>query len=366
MKSCFSIMPLGDHLEDISQVIRASAKECDLNYVRGDLSKRPGSILAQIIKEIRQAAVVVADITGDNPNVFYELGIAHQLLGPERVILITQSIPAKQPYDVHQFRQLVYAQTPKGKARLRAELPERLKAAAASSADQEDWKVIRGRLSRTRMIVQDLKKVIELAGDNGLKGVELRIVAGLGSLAISNYEPSDPKDDEEYFEALLAERNALREALLRGARLKAVINPPRRFAHSLTPARLCIRYQRMIGLLQGRSDITDDPQAAVDDVTAMKQCEFTLSPVPMPNLFIIGNTIAYEGMKRGGTGGFEMTHWETETKELHQLISQFDRFFDESKNDMQHTHPPDGRIAEQLQAFFSEASALEKRRRRSR
>jgi hypothetical protein len=84
--------------------------------VRGDLSQRPGSILAQIVKEISHATVVVADITGLNPNVFYELGIAHQLLGPERVVIIAQKVYVKQAYDVHQFRQLVYAHNKAGLA----------------------------------------------------------------------------------------------------------------------------------------------------------------------------------------------------------------------------------------------------------
>jgi len=42
----------------------------------------------------------------------------------------------------------------------------------------------------------------------------------------------------------------------------------------------------------------------------------------MPNVFIIGETVAYEGMKRGGTGGFEMTHCETSAEGLRELIQQ--------------------------------------------
>jgi hypothetical protein len=362
-KNCFSIMPYGDAFQDIDRIIHKAAESVGLEYVRGDLSKRPGSILAQIVQEIKHSTVVVADITGNNPNVFYELGIAHQILGPDRVILITQSVNEKQPYDIHQFRQLVYSHTNEGRQKLNNELPDRLTEAANSNSDLESWRVIRGRLSRTKMIVGDLNKIIKGAGKERLNGLIIRIVAGLGSLSISNYEPADPQDDHEYINALLEERDKLREALLRGARLKAVINPPRRFAHALIPARLCIRYQRIIGLLQGRSDITDDPKSAQKDMTAMRQCEFTLSPVPMPNLFIIGEIIAYEGMKRGGGGGFEMTHWETDKAELHQLIDQFDSFFEDSKRDMKHIRPPDGCIAQQLQEFYDEATNLERRRR---
>ena len=54
----------------------------------------------------------------------------------------------------------------------------------------------------------------------------------------------------------------------------------------------------------------------------------------MPNVFIIGNEVAYEGMKRGSTGGFEMTHCETNADGLNDLIVQYDRFFEESRLEM--------------------------------
>jgi len=361
MKTCFSIMPFSDGFRDIDRIIREAANSAGLKYVRGDLSKRPGSILTQIIKEIKHAAVVVADISGHNPNVFYELGIAHQILGPERVVLITQSVNEKQPYDVHQFRQLVYSHNEEGRTKLRDELPGRLLEAANTSDDHENWQVIRGRLVRTKMIVKDLKKLTKQADRKRCNGVVIRIVASLGSLAITDNEPLDAKGGSEYLHCLIEERDALRSALLRGALLKAVINPPRRFAQSSIPERVIMRYQRMIELLEGCRNMTGNEE----DREVMKQCEFTLSPVPMPNLFIIDDTIAYEGMKRCGEGGFEMTHWETDKDELRQLIEGFDRFFEDSKRDMMHTHHPDGQIATQLRAFFEEARAMEKGHKQS-
>jgi hypothetical protein len=359
MKKCFSIMPFGDSFKDIDRIISKAVREVNFDYVRGDLSKRPGSILAQIIQEIKHSDIVIADITGNNPNVFYELGIAHQILGPDQVILITQSINEKQPYDIHQFRQLVYANNKEGRAKLKADLPKRIEEAAAAISNHENWKIIRGKLPRTKMIVNDLKKVISQAGEKGLEGFTIRIIASLGSMAISNYEPPDNKLDNEYLDSLLQERDTLKEALLKGAKLKSIINPPRRFAKALTPLHLSKRYERLIGLLQGKSDILNDQKAACDDTEAIKNCEFVLSPVPMTNQFIIGNIIAYEGMKRGGMGGFEMTHWETDKKELNQLCEQFERLFEESRQDMIQNHPPDGRILEQLTKFYQEAISIE-------
>ncbi len=227
-----------------------------------------------------------------------------------------------------------------------------------ASADQEFWNVIRGRLPRTRMIVRDLQRLIDNAKPRGLKGTTIRIAAGLSSLAISNNEPGDSKQGIEYRDALLTERDTLRKALLGGAKLKAVLNPPRRFTQAMQPERLRVRYKRLISLLEGRSDIRRNPKTTAEDVRAMKQCEFALSPVPMPNVFIIGEEVAYEGMKRGGTGGFEMTHCETSAEGLSELINQFDRFFEESHDEMVRAHPPDGRLAEQLRKFYREATGV--------
>src|SRR4051794_18125197 len=100
MKTCFAIMPFDESFDDIDRIIREVAKDCKLSYVRGDRRHQPGSVLPQIVHDIRCADIVVADITGHNPNVFYELGIAHQLKGPDRVVIITQAAK-RDAYDVH-------------------------------------------------------------------------------------------------------------------------------------------------------------------------------------------------------------------------------------------------------------------------
>lgn len=357
MKTCFSIMPFNESFRDIDRIIRMSAESSGFKYVRGDLSKKPGKILSHIIHEIRQASVVVADVTGHNPNVFYELGIAHQLLGDDRVVIIRQKGADRDPFDVHQFRQLRYEHSASGRRRLRQELPPLLAEATRSTVDRENWDIIRGRLARTKMIVRDLHLLLETTTERAMKEVVIRVVAGLGSLAISDREPRDGNVDAEYEEALRQERDVLRTVLLRGARLKAVLNPPRRLARSLVPIRLCRRYERLIGLLSGRSDFTGE--TAAEDLEAIPRCEFVLSPVAMPNQFIIGTKIAYEGLKRGGSGGFDVTHWETDAGALRELIEQFDRFFEDSRRDM--AHGSNVEVANQLAEYYREAVEAERR-----
>ena len=143
-------MPFEDNFSDIDQILVEAAEECGLRHVRSDRRLQPGSVMAQVVRDIRSAAVVVADVTGNNPNVFYELGIAHQLKGPERVVIITQAVD-QCPYDINESQQLTYKHTEKGRGELRLTLPGYLRA-AVESVDQEVWDVVRGRLPRTRLL----------------------------------------------------------------------------------------------------------------------------------------------------------------------------------------------------------------------
>ena len=355
---CFAAMPFDPNFDYISEIIRKSAKAANMRYVRGDLRHQPGSVMAQIIRDIRSAAVVVADVTGHNPNVFYELGIAHQEKGPGRVVIITQST-AKSPFDVSEFRQLAYTNTPEGLRDLQTALPEALRQAMHAEPDSEHWSVIRGKLQRTKVIVRDLRRLLGEVEENGrirkikadpVQGLTIRVVAGLSSLAISDEEPPDNKEGPEYDRLLREERDTLRRALLKGARLKVLLNPPRILARQMVPERLMARYRRLIDLLQGRSDLKG--KAAKNDLKAMQNCQWALNPVPMPNQMILGEEVAYEGFKRSGRRGFDRTHCETSPKAIKELVEAFDSHFDDcvelGKNQ---------NLAQTLQDFYDEAIA---------
>lgn len=66
----------------------------------GDLDNQQ-SILQDIVIGIGNADVIIADVTGLNPNVFYELGLCHAL--DKKVILITQDI-SELPFDIRSYR----------------------------------------------------------------------------------------------------------------------------------------------------------------------------------------------------------------------------------------------------------------------
>ncbi len=109
---CFVLMPFAEELTEIFGTIRDAVESNELNLIclrAKDLSGG-GYILDDILKGIDESEVVIADLTSNNPNVFYELGIAHTRKDVEKVILLTQDMEAV-PFDLRPFRCIVYKQS---------------------------------------------------------------------------------------------------------------------------------------------------------------------------------------------------------------------------------------------------------------
>jgi nucleoside 2-deoxyribosyltransferase len=68
-----------------------------------------------ILRSIHEADYIIADLTEQNPNVYYELGLAHATGKP--IILITQNI-GKLPFDLRHQRVIEYSDTAAGAAQL--------------------------------------------------------------------------------------------------------------------------------------------------------------------------------------------------------------------------------------------------------
>src|SRR5215217_1908457 len=108
-KSCFVIAPIGERDSEIRkrsdkvlrQIIRPAVKECGYEAVRADEIEKPGLISRQVVRRIMDDDLVVADLTGHNPNVFYELAVRHAV-GKPLVQLIDRD--EKVPFDVSTMR----------------------------------------------------------------------------------------------------------------------------------------------------------------------------------------------------------------------------------------------------------------------
>jgi hypothetical protein len=103
---CFVMMPFGNPFDEYYlEIYKKAIEENDLKPVRADDLFRPSPIIRDIWEYINNSKVLLADITGLNPNVMYELGLAHAIAKP--VILISDNIK-NVPFDLRHLRILIY------------------------------------------------------------------------------------------------------------------------------------------------------------------------------------------------------------------------------------------------------------------
>jgi hypothetical protein len=116
----FVLMPFTAELKPIfDDHIRKTAMQLNRTIQRADDMLGSRDIMQDIWESICNSRLVIADCTGRNPNVFYEIGIAHCVGTP--VLLITQR-PCDIPFDLKSIRYISYEYTPRGMAAFEAAL----------------------------------------------------------------------------------------------------------------------------------------------------------------------------------------------------------------------------------------------------
>ena len=109
---CFVLMPFGrktdatgrttDFDAVYQQIIAPAVQEAGLDPIRADEEKIGGTIHKPMFERLMLCDYAVADITGANPNVFYELGIRHAMRPRSTVILFAEGTTL--PFDVALLR----------------------------------------------------------------------------------------------------------------------------------------------------------------------------------------------------------------------------------------------------------------------
>lgn len=107
--SCFVMQPFAPPLGTYFELIfRPAIEKAGLRAVRADDDIfRTGKIMDQVWRGIRAADVLVAELTSKNPNVFYELGLAHAL---EKPVVLVSSNEDDVPFDLRHIRVIQYDQ----------------------------------------------------------------------------------------------------------------------------------------------------------------------------------------------------------------------------------------------------------------
>jgi len=105
----FVLTPFNEKYFKIYDVIRDICTSVGIKCIRGDEEFLKSDILPHILRQLVKSAFVIANIDGRNPNVFYELGIAHAL---DKPTILVGTAPEKLTIDIQSKRFVFYEGKP--------------------------------------------------------------------------------------------------------------------------------------------------------------------------------------------------------------------------------------------------------------
>lgn len=115
----------------LEEVIEPACAALGLDVLRADKITRTGEIPEQIFRQIRDAYVVIADLTGANPNVMYELGLRHST----GKLTIQIGERERLPFDISAIRTIMFKRTDGGLVAARRLLVQALATGLQSGGD---------------------------------------------------------------------------------------------------------------------------------------------------------------------------------------------------------------------------------------
>lgn len=118
------MMPFDASFDPVSEKLKDIASDLNLECKRGDDIWESSIITQDIVRLINSSRVVICDCTGRNPNVFYEIGLAHAL-GKETILIAQDSRDI--PFNVEHHRYIRYLNNTEGLTKLGEEITGRLK-----------------------------------------------------------------------------------------------------------------------------------------------------------------------------------------------------------------------------------------------
>lgn len=122
-RQVFVLTPFNDNYRHIYITIREVCNKLNLNCIRGDEEYIPNEIFPEMIKQIIKSRLIIANITGRNPNVMYELGVAHALGKP--TIVVAQDF-TDIPFDLNNKRIIIYKNEDELQRRLETSITDML------------------------------------------------------------------------------------------------------------------------------------------------------------------------------------------------------------------------------------------------
>ncbi len=141
--TCFLISPfrpkprfddLFDLVNGVCQEMKSALQLDNLSCIRSDTITSAGVIHPEIWQQIKQADIIVADVSGQNGNVMLELGVAAAWRKKEQVIILREENPEeKHLFDINPARHIEYARTASGFEILKTKLRQTMFDALAAA-----------------------------------------------------------------------------------------------------------------------------------------------------------------------------------------------------------------------------------------
>jgi hypothetical protein len=106
--SCFVIMGIGHipRLDDVYELgIRAVAEKLGYECVRSDKVEHNLKITDRVVYTIANSTFIIADLTGERPNCYYEVGYAHALR-KDVILLVEKNTPIH--FDLKDYNFIIY------------------------------------------------------------------------------------------------------------------------------------------------------------------------------------------------------------------------------------------------------------------
>lgn len=100
----FLLAPINERFSEKVSIVKEACNEIGINCETADEEYISGPILTVIVKNILEANLIIAIIDGRNPNVFYELGLAHAL--GKTVVMISNGDDSI-PFDIKSQRMVI-------------------------------------------------------------------------------------------------------------------------------------------------------------------------------------------------------------------------------------------------------------------
>lgn len=211
-KKCFIITPIGDENSEIRRkaeglivaIIKPVLLSLGYDPIIPHKMTLPGSITDQVIECILSADMVIANLSGLNPNVMYELAVRHAARKP--VVCVVEET-TNLPFDIKQDRVIIYSDEFYRVESMKRDLSQMIESAAKLKTENIDNPIYR---AQSNSIIEKQLNKTSSASDVDINRVILYRLSRIEDLIDYNSRKSTVKQSD-YFECRIKYDNPLKK-----------------------------------------------------------------------------------------------------------------------------------------------------------